>query len=107
MTTIPTKEKIVALLANELNISHLSKQEQQDIITQMSTVILDRISLALIAELPQPEMARIDNLLGSGQIKAVQALLTKDIPNAGKIAESVIAETMGEYHTIIAQQEQN
>ncbi len=105
MTTIPNKEEVIALLSKELNISHLNEQEQQDIITKMSTVVLDRISLALIAELPQPEMARIDKLLASNQTEAVQVLLLKHIPNIGAISESVIAETMGEYSALIAQQE--
>jgi len=103
----PTLEQIKEKLVDELNISHLTEQEQGEVITQMSTLLLDRITMAIVGELPQTEMARVDKLLEANQTDAVQAIITKHVPNAADIAEIVIAETMGEYSAILAKMGQN
>ncbi len=97
----PTQAEIKERLVGELNIAHLRAEEQDDIITKMSTILLDRITMAVVAELPKEEMARVDKLLGAGQTDAVQALIAKQVPNAPDIAEVIIAETMGEYKEVI------
>jgi len=102
----PTQAQIKEKLAQELNISHLSPEEQGEIITQMSTVLLDRITIAMVAELPMSQMARIDSLLEAGQTEAVQALLLKNVPSASEIADRVILETVGEYHALISNKAQ-
>ncbi len=101
MNTTPTIEQIKETLVQELGVEHLTPTEQDDIITQMSTVILDRITIAMVAELPQSEMTRVDTLLEAGQVDAVQSILTKHVPNAQALADKIINETIGEYHATI------
>ncbi len=95
------QQQITERLSRDLNIQHLSPQEQKEIITQMSTVLLDRITIALIAELPQTEMSRIDMLLEHDQTEAVQALLAKNIPNSNEVAEEVINTTLKEFEELV------
>jgi hypothetical protein len=99
---LPTPDQIKAKIANELHISHLSPDEQTTLIQEMSTILLDRITMAVISALPQDTMAQVDKLLEANQGTAVEALLRKHVPEAPSIASAVIAETLAEYNARIS-----
>jgi Mg/Co/Ni transporter MgtE len=96
----PTNEEIRSRLLNDLTIEHLTKEEQDDIITQMSALLIDRITLALLSKLPKDELDRVNTLLQAHQDTAVRATLLKYIPDPDTIIERIIAETISEYHTL-------
>ncbi|MCD5384655.1 MAG: hypothetical protein LRZ97_01940 [Candidatus Pacebacteria bacterium] len=89
--------QIKARLVEDLDISHLSSEEQAKIITKMSTLILDRLTITLMAKLPKDVMPHVDTLLESGQSEAVQAIITKHVKNIDVIANTVIFDTLAEY----------
>lgn len=103
MPKVPlTLEDITAKLAESLAITHLTPEEQREVITAMSTVLLDRITMALLGELPPAELGHVQALLDGNQREAVQALIQKHVPNAARVAETVISETVAEYHASLA-----
>lgn len=99
-----SQENIRERLTQELSIAHLPESEQNTIITSMSTLLLDRITLALLSRLPREEVQRMDTLLTAGQTEAVTAMALKLVPNATQLIETVITDTMAEYHTLTQQE---
>ena len=105
--TLPTQTEIKERLVKELNVAHLAKEEQDDVITKMSTVLLDRITMAVVSQLPKEDMARIDTLMKNGQNDAVHALITQRVPEIKDIVELTIAQTLGQYQSILNNTTQN
>ncbi len=104
---LPTQTEIKERLIKELNIAHLTKEEQDDIITKMSTILLDKITMAIVSQLPKEDMARVDTFMKNGQNDAVHALISQKVPEIKDIVELTIAQTMGQYQSILNNTTQN
>jgi len=97
---LPTKEKIKEDFANELNISHLPAGEQDTLMSQLSALLLERITTDLMMRLPKEEFVRINTLLDARQEVALEATLHKYIPNAAAIIEDITIETISEFKAL-------
>lgn len=97
-----TPQEIELKIAQTLSIEHLGEDERTALITHMSTILLDRITLALLSEVPDADMQRINTLLDAGQESVAQSLLLKLVPHAPTIIEEIIATTIHEYNSELA-----
>ncbi len=101
----PEVKEIRNKLVEQLDLTHLSREEQAEIITKLSTIILDRIAIALVSQLPEEIMDHVNTLLESGQSEAVEVIFLKHIERdkIDKIANTVIGDTIADFKRLNAE----
>ena len=95
----PEIEKIRNKLVHQLDLEHLSREDQAEVIAKLSTIILDRTAIALVSQLPEEIMDHVNTLLESGQTDAVEAIFLKHIERdkIDKIVNTVIGDTIADF----------
>ena len=98
----PELAKIHGQLVAQLELEHLEREEQAEIISKLSTIILDRTAIALASQLPEESMEHVNTLLESGQIDAVEAIFIKHIDpdKINKISNTVIHDTIADFRRL-------
>jgi SNF2 family DNA or RNA helicase len=104
--TMPTAQELRDKLVSELELEHLTNEEQARVISELSTIILDRLTIALISKLPEDIITHVDTLLESGQTDAVTAIIQKHVKNIEEISNAVIYDTVAQFKAMSEQQPQ-
>jgi len=99
-TNIPTKEQLQERFAQELDIEHLTKDEQEEILKELSKIIVERITMELMLLLPTEEFKKVDALVQTEQTADVQAIINKHIPDAPAIIEQVVIRALAEFKAL-------
>ena len=93
-------------IIKELQIEHLAPEQQQRIISELSEIILQRITSLALAKVPESEMAQLDSLLEQGNQEAVRERLKQLVPDIEQIAQTVTQEAIEEFRALTASQGQ-
>jgi len=97
-----SQDEIKAKIVAELNIGHLADEEQTEIVSGLSQVLLDGATLAVMKSVPEEELRRVDELTEAGQGEAAQALILKAVPNAQEVMMQAISDGLNEYKQRLA-----
>ncbi len=93
-------------IIKELQIEHLTPEQQQRIISELSEIILQRITSLALAKVPESEMAQLDSLLEQGNQDTVSERLKQLVPDIEQIAQTVTQEAIEEFRALTASQGQ-
>ncbi len=94
---IPSKKQLRERFANELGIEHLSESEQDEIISKLSMIIMERITLEMMNLLPDDVFKQIDELVAKNKINDINNIIVEHVPNAHKIIEQITIRTIIEF----------
>lgn len=77
-------------LANDLNIAHLSEQEQQELLAQFGEVALKAATVAILEKLPADKRQDFASAAETGDATKVQEFLNKEVPDHESLAKAAI-----------------
>ena len=81
-------EEIRARLIVELELQDAPEAEQNEIIGNLSSILIDRAMLAIMTLLPKEEFDRFSALLEEGKTAEVEEGVKNFVPNAREIIEN-------------------
>jgi hypothetical protein len=96
-----TKDNIIIQckdLIEELNLDYLSLEKQEELISEMSEIVYDRVILRILEVLTEEDSMKITKLLGDGREDEAGDILLEKIPEFDNILKS---ELMGFQNEII------
>jgi len=92
-----SSEEIKKNIITELNIGHLTEEEQTSVVSALSDVLLERATLSVFQTLSEEELLRIDELTESGKEKEAQELVLQLVPQSQEIILQAVREGLTEY----------
>lgn len=93
------REKIIT----ELNLGHLTADEQTQIIDQLGGVLMERATVALLSKLPAGEVDKVDQLLANNQQQEAQAVIEQHVPNVQEVVAQALQEGIEEHKRRVAE----
>ena len=93
------RERIIA----ELNIGHLTADEQEKVINAVGQVLLKRATLAVMDKMPKDTLDELDRLADTGDEAGIQALVKKHVPNAEEIVTEAAREGIAEHKRLVTE----
>jgi hypothetical protein len=76
------------MLVKELNLGHLSQEEQEQILEGLGEVLLRRVLLKMLELLPESEQENFGQLFAAEDFRGMQALIEKHIPNSSDVIKA-------------------
>jgi hypothetical protein len=89
------EEKVI----QALNIGHLSKAEQGEVIEAVGEMIFSRVLGKILTSLPESELPKFKALVEAKQGDAVQAMIDHHIPNAAQVLQQEVESALNDYAT--------
>lgn len=86
-----------ANMIDELGISGLDPQIQNDILSGVIDALSEQIAIALYSHIPTEHHAEIDVLMDAGDMDGARAKIIAFVPNAAEIADSVTKVSLAEF----------
>lgn len=77
-------------IAEDLGISNLSAQEQEQLIAQFGEIALKAATIALFEKMPEDKHEAFATLAEGGDANALQAFLNKEVPDHEAIAKAAV-----------------
>ncbi len=99
-----SKEEVQAKIATELEITHLSQEEQEEIINTLAEAMLERATVIIMAKMPEGEFENVDALIEAGQTEEVQNKILQLVPDAPQIVDKVLKDGVAEYKQLVEQE---
>ncbi len=93
-----------ALMIEQLNIGHLSEEEQNEILDGLGEVLLRRVLLKLVGMLPEAERPKFGTLLASQDMSALQELVAKYVPNSTDVIQEELRAGVEEHKRLVAEE---
>lgn len=79
-------------IISELNLEYLSLEEQEEIISEMSEVVYEKIILRIIEMLSEEDVKSLNNILDEERYDDAGFFLSERVENIEKIIEEEIKE---------------
>lgn len=95
--TAQSREAII----KELNIGHLSPEEQETILDGLGDILLRRVLLKLLELLPENERDNFGNLFAAQDAAGMQTLVEKYVPNSSDIISSELRAGIEEHKRLV------
>lgn len=97
-------EEVRNLIVEALNIGHLTVEEQDEVMGDLASLLMERATLAVLGALPAEEFDKIDVLAEQKRDGEMMAAILKVVPNAQQIAEEAIKAGLAEYKQLVNEQ---
>lgn len=94
-------EDIKKMVAEALNIGHLTPAEQDKIMSDLGGALIERATYALLMALPPEDFDRIDKLAEAQKDQEMAEAIQKSVPNAQAIVEDAIKSGVEEYKKLV------
>jgi hypothetical protein len=91
-----------AQIVQQLNMSHLSEEEQSKIIEKLATALLRRATIALMEKMSEEQLQKMDELMQSQQVDAAREHMKSVVPNMEELIKSEIQAGLTEYKGLLA-----
>ena len=91
------------LLISELNISHLSEDEQQKVLDALSEVLMRRVMIKLMDMLPEGEQGHFAELLAAQKAQEAQTVIQTCIPNHAEVITAELKAGIEEHKRLVAE----
>jgi hypothetical protein len=88
----PMQDEMQKLIAQDLGISDMSPEQQQELIGQFGAVALKAATVAIVEKLPEDKRPTFATLAQGGDPAALQAFLDAEVPAHEQIAKDAVAE---------------
>jgi hypothetical protein len=86
------QDQMTAAIANDLGISSLSAEQQQELIAQFGEVALKAATLAVVGKLSEDKRAEFVTLAEAGNVEALKEFLDREVPGHESLAKAAVAE---------------
>lgn len=96
-----TPEDVKKMVVDALNIAHLTPAEQDKIMNDLGTALIERATYALLMALPPEDFDRIDKLAEGEKDEEMFEAVQKSIPNGAEIVENAIRSGVEEYKKLV------
>ena len=88
----PMQDEMQKLIAQDLGISDLSSEQQQQLISEFGAVALKAATAAIVEQLPEGKRGEFATLAQAGNPAALQKFLDAEVPTHEDIAKAAVAE---------------
>lgn len=92
-----------SMLITELNIMHLTPEEQDEILEGLGEVLLRRVLLKMFDLLPENERDNFGKLLADQKGDEAQAIVQKYIPNSADIIKAELRAGVDEHKRLVTE----
>lgn len=99
-----TEQDITQRVTEELNLAHLSAEEQDQVLETLGKALQTRVVLALVQEIPAQEHEQLRELIEAGKEGEVRTLIEARVPNANEIVERELTEGLAAYKQALTQE---
>jgi hypothetical protein len=86
------QDEIQKAVAEELGIEGLTSEEQQELIAQMSGIMLKAATIALLDNLPEAKRAEFVAIAEKQDEAALKRFLETELPNSEEVVRSAVAD---------------
>jgi Protein of unknown function (DUF5663) len=88
----PMQDELTDLIAADLGIKDLSREQQQALIAQFGEIALKAASVAVFGKLAEDKREEFAKLAEAGDATALKAFLDREVPGHEEIAKAAVAE---------------
>ena len=88
--------------AEELGISNLSLEEQEQLVAQFGEVALKAATIAVMEKLPEAKQEEFAALAEAGGGKPLQDFLNREVPEHETLAKAAVAEEAANFKAAVA-----
>lgn len=93
---------IHARVADELNLAHLSADEQKAVVAEIGDMLYRRMLLAIFEQIPAKAREELGTLIDSGDEAAMTALINTHVPDPEAVIRTELEVAMREYQEATA-----
>lgn len=90
-------EQVRDLIIQDLNIGHLSKKEQDEIIEGLNEVLQKRATIEVLKHMPESAAARLSALIDAEKQEEAQKFIREMVPNAQDIVIQAMRDGIQEH----------
>ncbi len=91
------QDEMQKLIAQDLGISDLSAEQQQQLISEFGAVALKAATVAIVEKLPEGKRGRFAELAQGGDPAALQTFLDAEVPDHEEVAKAAVAEEVKKF----------
>lgn len=97
-------DEIRARIIADLELAHLTKDEQDQIIEALGEVLLERATYEVMSRIPEDALESLDALAESSTDDAMQAAIKKYVPDVEEVVMRAVSEGIEEHKRLVAQE---
>ena len=105
MTTVAPidKEELRKRIVAELNIGHLTDDEQEKVINKVSEVLMKRATLEVMRRIPEDQLDELDKLTEAEDGAGIQKLGAKYVPNVEEVVTQAAKDGLAEHKRLVTE----
>jgi Protein of unknown function (DUF5663) len=88
----------------ELEIDHLTQEEQDQIVEALGEVLLERATFEVMRLIPESEYETLDELTEAGRDEDMQAIIRKYVPNVEEVVAQAVQDGIDEHKRLVAEE---
>lgn len=93
-------EQIRAQIIQDLGISSLPEEAQNEIIESLGQNIIRRVTLEILKQIPEDKHEEFDDISQTGDQSQIMAFIETYIPNADEFIQTKTQETIDEFKSL-------
>ncbi len=93
-------QQIPSMILEDLGIGDLSKEAQEEIITQLGQNVLQHLTVAILEKVPEGKRQEFESLSATKDEEKIEAFLRTEIPNLDDFVKKEVKKSIGEYKKI-------
>ena len=97
-------QDIHARIVAELQIDHLSQEEQDQIVEALGEVLLERATYEVMRVIPESEYETLDRLTAEGREEDMQAIIKRYVPNVEQIVAQAVQDGIAEHKRLVSEE---
>lgn len=90
-------------IITELNIGHLSAEEQEEVIAAVSDMLVKKVTLEVMRLIPDGAQKELDELADKGDIEELQKIVAVYVPNIQEVVTRAAQEGLAEHKKRVAE----
>lgn len=97
------KEELRKRIIAELNIGHLTNEEQETVINKVSEVLMKRATLEVMRRIPEDQLDELDKLTEAEDGAGIQKLVAKYVPNVEEVVTQAAKDGLAEHKRLVTE----
>jgi ATP phosphoribosyltransferase len=93
-------------IVSELQIGHLAREEQDQIVEALGEVLLERATYEVMRRIPESEFERLDQMTESGDDEGIQKVIRTHVPNVEEVVGQAVQDGIAEHKRLVAEEVQ-
>lgn len=93
-------QQIPSMILEDLEIGDLSKEAQEEIITQLGQNVLQHLTVAILEKVPEEKRQEFESLSATKDEEKIETFLRTEIPNLDDFVKKEVKKSISEYKKI-------